>query len=180
MNNKLTGLLIGTALSAFAFSACQTTSNTNTNRVVMTNSNTAVVVNNNGNTSVTTTRTNTSVTKEDYEKNKTDYEKQAKDTGSKIGQGANDMWLWTKTRAELLATSDLRESTINVDVNDDVVTLRGTVANAEQKTKAYDVAKSIEGVKSVTNDLQIKSNDSATNQMVNGTANMHSNSNMKK
>ena len=186
MNKKLVGLVFGTALSAFAFSACQTTSNTNT--TVSTNKNTATVVNNNttvGTNTVSTTNTtttNTTVTRGDYDKNKADYEKQAKEAGSKVGQGANDMWLWTKTRAELLGTSDLRESTINVDVDNDVVTLKGTVANAEQKAKAESVAKAVDGVKSVKNELQVKATDSATNQLVNGnsSANTHSNANTKK
>lgn len=171
MNKKLTGLLIGTAVSAFAFSACQPASEANMNKVV-TNTNTAVVINNNTNTVVTTNTNKTTVTREEYDKNKTDYEKQAKDTGSKIGQGADDLWLWTKTKTALAAADNLRDSTINLDVNNAVATLRGTVGSAAQRTEAETVAKGIEGVKSVTNDLQVKANDSMTNQMVNGNSNM--------
>ena len=187
MNKKLTGLVFGTALATFAFSACDPGTNTNTtNKTVSTNSNTAIVVNNNsttGTNTVTTTNTttNTSVTREDYDKKKTDYEKQAKDAGSKIGQGADDLWIWTKTKTALAAADDLRDSTINVDVDKDVITLRGTVATAAQKTKAGEVAKGIDGQKGVTNDLQVKAGDSATNQLVNGSAaNTHSNANTKK
>ena len=125
----------------------------------------AVVVNSN-----TNRWSNTNVSREDYNKNRADYEKE-KGT-STIGSGANDSWLWFKTRAALLTTSDLRESTINVDVVNDVVTLKGTVANAEQKTKAEQVAKGIDGVKSVKNELKVAPNDSMTN--------MSSNSNGKK
>src|SRR3712207_8288476 len=53
--------------------------------------------------------------------------------------------IWVKTRSALMTTNDLRESTINVDVVNDVVTLKGSVANAAQKTKAEQVAKGIEG-----------------------------------
>jgi hypothetical protein len=166
MNFKFTGLVLGTALSAFAFTACETASNTNVN-VNKVNGNTAVVVNDNTN-KVVTTNTNTnrwananSVTREEYNKNRAEYEK---DKGtSTIGQGANDSWLWFKTRAALATTDDLRESTINVDVNNDVVTLKGTVANAAQKTKAETVAKGIEGVKSVTNNLTVAAADSIGN-----------------
>jgi hyperosmotically inducible protein len=49
----------------------------------------------------------------------------------------------------------LRDSTINVDVDKDVVTLTGTVATPAQKTKAEQVAKSVEGVKSVKNLLKV-------------------------
>jgi len=82
------------------------------------------------------------------------------------------MWLWVKTRASLLSTNDLRDSTINVDVVNDVVTLKGTVASAAQKTKAEEVAKAIDGVKSVKNELKVAPNDSVTN--------MSSNTNGKK
>lgn len=185
MNKKLTGLLLGTALSAFAFTACPTTSNTNANRAVN-GGNIAIVVNNNtngataNNVVITTTNSwNANMTREEYEKDKANYANRAKETGSTIGQGANDSWLWTKTRAALMTTNDLRESTINVDVTNDVVTLKGTVANAEQKAKAEAVAKGIDGVKSVTNSLQVKASDSMTNQMANGTTNT-SNANMRK
>jgi len=59
----------------------------------------------------------------------------------------------------VLATSDdLSDSTINVDVDNAVVTLSGTVATQAQKTKAAQVAKGVEGVKSVRNNLTVKAN----------------------
>ena len=121
----------------------------------------AIVVNANANTNMNSNRWNANVTREEYEKNKADYDK---DRGSStIGSGANDSWLWVKTRASLLGTSDLRESTIDVDVVNDVVTLKGTVESAAQKTKAEQVAKGIDGVKSVKNELKVAPNDSMTN-----------------
>jgi osmotically-inducible protein OsmY len=63
----------------------------------------------------------------------------------------------------LLTTADLRESTINVDVQNDVVTLTGTVATPAQKAKAEQVAKNIDGVKKVNNQLKVAPNDSVTN-----------------
>ena len=119
----------------------------------------AIVVNSNMNSN--TNRWNANVTREEYEKNKADYDKEK--GSSTIGQGANDMWLWVKTRSSLLGTSDLRESTINVDVVNDVVTLKGTVETAAQKAKAEQVAKGIDGVKSVKNELKVAPNDSVTN-----------------
>jgi hypothetical protein len=163
------------AMSAF-FAACgSTATNTNNARtntnLGANNANTgAIVVNANANTN--SNRWNANITREDYEKNKADYEKEK--GSSTIGSGANDMWLWVKTRASLLGTSDLRESTINVDVVNDVVTLKGTVETAEQKKKAEDVAKNIDGVKSVKNELKVAPNDSMTNTSGN------SNSNAKK
>ena len=48
--------------------------------------------------------------------------------------------LWTKARAAPAAAEDLRDSTVSVDVDNSVVTLTGTVASNEQKTKAGQVA----------------------------------------
>jgi hypothetical protein len=110
------------------------TTNINAN-VRNANSNTAVLVN--ATATPTYSNSNANITREEYDKNRANYEK---DKGSStIGQGANDSWLWFKTRTALLTTSDLRDSTINVDVVNDVVTLKGTVANANQKTKAEQV-----------------------------------------
>jgi osmotically-inducible protein OsmY len=165
---KLAALVASATLAALAV-GCTDTANTNTN-ATNANSNTAVVVNNNGNANtagVTTTNANTAnansnssryragMTKEEYEKNKESYSTEAKSTGSKIGTGAEDGWLWVKTRSALLAENDLRESTINVDVDNGVITLNGTVSNAEQVKKADTVAKGIEGKKSVVNKLKV-------------------------
>lgn len=164
MSFKLKGLVLGAALSALAFSACESTSNTNVN-VKKVNDNTAIVVNDNANLAMTNTRSdantwNANITREEYDKDKDRYEREAKEAGASIGQGANDMWLWTKTRSALMTTDDLRESTINVDVDNAVVTLKGTVANAAQKTKAVQVAKGIDGVKNVKDELKVSPNDS--------------------
>ena len=159
-------LTITISLAALALAGCESTtpnSNTAANRP---NSNQAVVVNSNGNTGVvSTTNTNrwanSNINRADYDKNRADYEK---DKGnSKIGTGANDSWLWFKTRAALMTTADLRESTIDVDVDNDVITLRGTVATPAQKKKAFDVANGIEGKKSVKDELKVAANDSMTN-----------------
>lgn len=160
-----------TALAAAALAGCGGGAANNTNTRVnvnlgANNANTgAIVVNANANMSSNTNRWNANVTREEYEKNKADYEKEK--GSSTIGQGANDMWLWVKTRSSLLGTSDLRESTINVDVVNDVVTLKGTVATAAQKAKAEQVAKDIDGVKSVKNELKVAPNDSVTNMSSN-------------
>lgn len=118
---------------------------------------------------------NANMTREEYDKNKAQCEK---DKGSStVGQGVNDSWIWFKTRAALLTTADLRESTINVDVLNDMITLKGTVANAAQKASAEKVAKGIEGQKGVKNELKVAPNDSMTNTNTN--SNMNKNMNKK-
>jgi len=87
--------------------------------------------------------------------NNDEIRKQIVESGSIVGQGENDPWLWTKTRAALVATSDLRDSTITVNVVNSFVTLTGTVANNQQKSKAEQVAKQIEGIKGVKNELKV-------------------------
>lgn len=169
MKNKSIALMLALVAAAAIFSACGSTaenraSNTRTTNVMANanSSNTAVLVNNNSALANSNRWANAnSVTREEYNKNRAEYEKEKGE--STIGTGANDSWIWFKTRAALLTTSGIRESTINVDVANDVVTLRGTVETAAEKTKAEQVAKGIEGVKSVKNNLKVAPNDSMTN-----------------
>lgn len=158
------------ALLATALIGCETAGNSNTNANVKVNgtnvnSNTAVVINNNTNVN---TATNKELTRADFDRDKAKYEAEAKEEKSTIGTGANDLWIWTKTRAALATTDDLRDSTVNVDVSNAVVTLRGSVGTAAQKDSAGKVAKGIEGVTSVTNNLKVDAKDSMTNQMTSG------------
>ena len=165
------GLIVyGTVVftSAFALGGCDTTANVNTNANARNaNSNTAIVVN--ATVSPTPRATNANVNRADYDRNRAEYER---DKGSStIGQGINDSWIWFKTKTALAAADDLRDSTINVDVVNDKITLRGTVATAAQKASAERVAKSIEGQTGVSNQLTVKPDDSMTNQVVNGNSN---------
>lgn len=169
--------IAGIAATSIVMSACgstatNTTANANVNARNL-NSNVAVVVNNNSNlvNSVSNSnRMNANVNRADYDKNRADYEK---DKGtSTIGSGANDSWLWFKTRAALLSTDELSESDINVDVTNDVVTLRGTVPTAADKAAAVKTAKAVEGVKNVTDQLKIAPDGSASNTSA-GNANVN-------
>ena len=154
----------GTALIASMIGCGTTTTNTNINANARNgNANSTVVV---SPTPTNTNRANANVTREEYDRNRAEYER---DRGeSTIGQGANDSWLWFKTKTALATANDLRDSTINVDVVNDVITLRGTVASAAQKSSAEAVAKGIEGQKGVRNQLTVRAGDSVTNQIVNG------------
>jgi hyperosmotically inducible protein len=174
------------AVAGLASIGCSTTDGTNANTKTTganANANTAVVVNTNtantNGTGVSTMNSNSAmgnmaITREEYDKNKDKYAAEAKSAGRTIGSGAEDGWLWTKTRAALATTNDLRESTINVDVSNNVVTLTGSVASKEQSEKAASVAKGIEGVKSVTNNLKVNASDSMASQMTGGNANTKS------
>lgn len=161
IRTKVFTFIAAGALSALTI-GCDTTTNTNTNTNVATsnaNANSNVHANANTNANVNTNanrRTvNANISRAEYEKDKESFSEEAKRLGRSIGTGTNDGWLWTKTRAVLATTDDLRDSTINVDVDNAVVTLSGTVATAAQKNKAAQVAKGVEGVKNVKNNLAV-------------------------
>ena len=79
----------------------------------------------------------------------------AKAQGETIGDSLDDAWIHTEIVAQLIGNSATPERKINVDVKNNVVTLRGTVETAEQKTEAVQIAKNTEGVKSVNNQLKV-------------------------
>ena len=159
MNSKRI-LVLGVAVIALAL-GCDTATNTNTNtNAPLGNANVNANVNANANTNANASRrtVNANISREEYERDKASFAEDARRLGRTIGTGANDGWLWTKTRAVLATTDDLRDSTINVDVDNAVVLLSGTVATQAQKTKAAQVAKGIEGVKGVDNELVVSAN----------------------
>lgn len=75
--------------------------------------------------------------------------------GETIGDSLDDAWIHTKLVAKLIGNPDTPERKINVDVVNNVVTLRGTVETNEQKMEAERVAKETEGVRSVKNMLKV-------------------------
>ena len=158
-------LAAGFALAALAFGC---SGDTNTNTANTANSNTTVVTNTNTNTNTNANaNTRRAPTKEDVEKNKESYGKQAKDAGRKVGSGANDTWLWVKARYDLAAADDLRDSTVNVDVENGVITLTGTVGSQDQLKKADAIAKAVEGQKGVQNKLKVAAGNSNSNANAN-------------
>jgi osmotically-inducible protein OsmY len=79
----------------------------------------------------------------------------AKATGEKIGNTLDDAWIHTKIVSKLIGNSTTPERKINVDVVNNVVTLRGAVQTAEQKAEAERIAKDTEGVTRVINQLKV-------------------------
>src|ERR1051325_3500241 len=78
-------------------------------------------------------------------------------TGDRIGNTIDDAWIHAKIVGKLITDSKTPERKINIDVNNNVVTLRGTVDSNEQKMEAEQVAKNTDGVKSVSNQLKVAS-----------------------
>lgn len=150
------------AILGLALIGCETTTETNSDNAVVTNDNANVVENTNAGTEEAKEDEWTwdkDMTREDFDKDKEKYEEKAEKEAASIGDGADDLWIWTKTRAALATTENLRDSTINVDVANNVVTLKGTVGSEDQKRDANQVAKNIEGVKEVKDELKVEANE---------------------
>jgi osmotically-inducible protein OsmY len=165
---RFTLLLAGVALALVA-AGCggNTTDNkagANANAVVINNNNsrnTGPVVNTNANAN--SGAYNANISQEEYNKQKETYGQKAKDLGDKVGAGLADGWLWVKARGALLSADDLEESGINVDVNNGVITLRGTVPNKDQVKKADAAVKGISGSKGVQNQIKVGADGGSTN-----------------
>ena len=167
MRRRIEGFILLTALLVL-IAGCDNQGNVNNRNVNAANANANATV---ATTPVVNANSNRRApTREETEREKERYSREAKQSGRTVGTGANDLWLWVKTRFDLAAADDLRDSTINVDVSNDVVTLTGTVANASQKARAEAVAKAVEGVKSVRNELKVGSGNTNANANANANA----------
>lgn len=67
----------------------------------------------------------------------------------------HDSWLTAKTKIALFADSRVKGRDINIETSQGAVMIRGKVDSDAAKQAAEGIAKGIEGVKSVTNDLQV-------------------------
>jgi hyperosmotically inducible protein len=78
------------------------------------------------------------------------------DAAGRAGQAVDDMTVTARVKSHLAADEGLRTVTdINVDTEDGVVRLSGTVPTEEAKQMAEKVAARAEGVRSVQNDLRV-------------------------
>jgi hyperosmotically inducible protein len=75
----------------------------------------------------------------------------------KTGRAIDDGWIKSKIYAQYMAdwNTVLDDSNIDVDVDNNVVTLNGTVKSAAAKAKAVSIAKATDGVKSVKDNLRV-------------------------
>jgi len=79
------------------------------------------------------------------------------DATRNTGRAVDDGWIKSKIYAQYLAdwNTVLDDSNIDIDVDNNMVTLNGTVKSAEAKTKAVSVAKATDGVKGVKDNLRV-------------------------
>ena len=75
----------------------------------------------------------------------------------KTGRAIDDGWIKSKIYTQYLAdwNTVLDDSDIDVDVENNVVTLNGTVKSAAAKAKAVSTAKATDGVKTVHDNLRV-------------------------
>lgn len=78
-----------------------------------------------------------------------------KDVAGTTGEAITDSWITTKIKADYVNEDTLKGSDINVDTNEHVVTLKGTVESAAGKARAEQIAKTTKGVTRVVNTLTI-------------------------
>lgn len=75
------------------------------------------------------------------------------DTQRSVGEAVDDVTIGTKLKAALAADPELSALKINVDTTQGAVKLKGEVKSVVLRRKAEDLARKINGVKSVDNQL---------------------------
>ncbi len=82
-------------------------------------------------------------------------ENKAKETTQAVKGAVSDSWLTSKTKIALFADDRVKGREVRVETVGGEVFLRGKVDSEEAKTAAVEIAKGVEGVKNVKNDLQV-------------------------
>jgi hyperosmotically inducible periplasmic protein len=72
------------------------------------------------------------------------------------GEQIDDAMITTKVKAKLAADPEVNPFNIDVDSNDGVVTLQGTVRDSEARTIAERLARETEGVRRVLNLIKVE------------------------
>lgn len=73
-----------------------------------------------------------------------------------IGQDVNDAVLSSKIKAKLIQTKDIRSTNIDVDTNNNIVTLTGIVGSEAERQKALYVVQQVAGNRQIINNLMVK------------------------
>ena len=76
-------------------------------------------------------------------------------TGKSAGATVDDATLTARVKTKLVSEKAANLTRINVDTNNGIVYLNGSVPDVQQKAKAEELARSTDGVKKVINNLQI-------------------------
>lgn len=76
-------------------------------------------------------------------------------TGKTAGQNIDDAAITASVKSQLVADKASNFLRVDVDTNKGVVYLNGVVESPEQKTRAEDLARRVNGVANVVNNLQV-------------------------
>jgi osmotically-inducible protein OsmY len=76
----------------------------------------------------------------------------------KAGTFVDDSYLTSAVKTKLLAAPGINSFDIHVVTKDQVVTLSGTLPTDALRDQAVTVAKTVDGVKDVVSDIEVKSN----------------------
>lgn len=158
-SRTILSILGGAALSLAAV-GCSPAENTNANANRNANANATATPTATATPVSSSNSRNYNMTRDEYNKNANGYLAEAKNAGDSIGSDIEDGWIHLKVRGALAAVDDLRDSTINVDVDKKVVTLRGSVGSAAGKAAAEKAAK-VDGATRVVNNLVVKADGSS-------------------
>jgi hyperosmotically inducible protein len=82
------------------------------------------------------------------------------------GEQVDDAALLTSVKSALASDPVTEAGEINVDVNRGVVKLAGFVDSSKEKSQAGEIARSVDGVQSVQNDIAVKKEDSSTGEVI--------------
>jgi hyperosmotically inducible periplasmic protein len=94
------------------------------------------------------------------------YVAQADEAKRSVGEYTDDKLMVSKVKTALVSDKTADADEINVEVYKGVVQLNGFVDNEKEKAQAETVAKAVEGVKGVTNNLQIKQEKQTTGSTI--------------
>jgi hyperosmotically inducible protein len=82
------------------------------------------------------------------------------------GEQVDDAALLTSVKSALVADPVTEAGEINVDVNRGVVKLSGFVDSSKEKSAAGDIARKVDGVQSVQNDIAVKEGSSSAGEVI--------------
>jgi hyperosmotically inducible protein len=82
------------------------------------------------------------------------------------GEQVDDAALLTSVKSALAADPVTEAGEINVDVNRGTVKLAGFVHSSKEKSKAGDIARSVDGVQTVQNDIAVKAEHESTGEVI--------------
>jgi hyperosmotically inducible periplasmic protein len=91
-------------------------------------------------------------------------QEQAREMTEKAGDAASDVRMHLALEAKLAQSDGLSAIAIDTDVNDGIAQLRGDVQTDAQRQLATELAESVEGIKSVRNELVVTGDDPSVAQ----------------